>query len=229
MENTPAAFRLADEMGADGVELDVRRVADGRLLVAHDPLPDDIAAVDAMQLATLDEALDACGERMLVNVEIKNWKDDPGYDPTMAVVEQVVEVLRRRGPSAARRWLVSSFSWSTLGACRDLAADIPTACLTMARPDAATIDRLAAAGHAALHPWDPLVDEELVADCHRGGIAITPWTCNDAPRLAQLAELDVDGVCTDVPDVALDAIGRSGGDEAPDWPNGPNWPHAARR
>jgi glycerophosphoryl diester phosphodiesterase len=53
-ENTPDAFRLADRMGADGVELDVRRTPDGRLLVAHDPLPDDVADVDAMGLATLD-------------------------------------------------------------------------------------------------------------------------------------------------------------------------------
>ncbi|MBT7428429.1 MAG: glycerophosphodiester phosphodiesterase, partial [Ilumatobacter sp.] len=38
-ENTVQAFVLADAMGADGVELDVRLAPDGRLLVKHDPLP----------------------------------------------------------------------------------------------------------------------------------------------------------------------------------------------
>ena len=36
-ENTVAAFRAAAEMGADGVELDVRRTSDDRLVVVHDP------------------------------------------------------------------------------------------------------------------------------------------------------------------------------------------------
>ena len=98
-ENTPEAFALADQMGADGVELDVRRVADGRLLVAHDPVPDSLTAIDALGLATLAEALDACGERMLVNVEIKNSKTESGYDPAMAMVAPVIDELRRRGPA----------------------------------------------------------------------------------------------------------------------------------
>ena len=36
-ENTPEAFRLALGLGADGVELDVRRSARGELVVFHDP------------------------------------------------------------------------------------------------------------------------------------------------------------------------------------------------
>ena len=38
-ENTVAAFQAAVAAGADGVELDVRRAADGRLVVHHDELP----------------------------------------------------------------------------------------------------------------------------------------------------------------------------------------------
>jgi glycerophosphoryl diester phosphodiesterase len=217
-ENTAAAFELADRMGADGVELDVRRAPDGRLLVAHDPLPNDLAEIDAMAPATLDEALDACGDRMLVNVEIKNWPADPDYDPAMAIVEPVIDALRRRGSAARHRWLISSFSWETLDACRALATDIPTACLTMGEPSSDTISRLAAAGHAALHPWEPHVDEVMVAACHDAGMVLTTWTCNDPVRMTHLASIGVDGVCTDVPDVALTALGRTVADTAPRWP-----------
>ena len=66
-ENTVEAFRLAAELGADGVELDVRRSADGALVVHHDPhLPDGrlIAATAFADLPasvpTLAAALDAC-------------------------------------------------------------------------------------------------------------------------------------------------------------------------
>ena len=69
-ENTVAAFAKARELGADGVELDVRRTADGVLVVHHDP--DDrrrrrlvassrSPSVRAARpdVPTLDEALDA--------------------------------------------------------------------------------------------------------------------------------------------------------------------------
>jgi glycerophosphoryl diester phosphodiesterase len=217
-ENTPEAFALADRLGADGVELDVRRVADGRLLVAHDPLPTAIDEVDAMGLPTLADVLDACGDRMLVNVEIKNWKGDSDYDPTMSMVAPIIDELRRRGPSGRNRWLISSFSWSTVAACRELAPDIATACLTTAPVDADMVERVAAAGHAAVHPYEPHVDETMLARCHRAGLAVNTWTCNDRERLAELAALGVDGVCTDVPDVALDALGRAGGVDRPSWP-----------
>lgn len=217
-ENTPEAFALADQMGADGVELDVRRVADGRLLVAHDPLPDSLDEVDALGFATLADVLDACGDRLLVNVEIKNWKTDAGYDPTMSMVAPVVDELRRRGERNRRRWLISSFSWSTVAACRDHAPEIATACLTQGPVDAVTIERLAAAGHSALHPWDRQVDDELISRCHRSGLAVNTWTCNDPVRLVELAGLGVDGVCTDVPDVALLALGRTGPAAEPKWP-----------
>jgi glycerophosphoryl diester phosphodiesterase len=223
-ENTPEAFRLADTMGADGVELDVRWVPDGRLVIAHDPLPDSIVEVDVMGLASFDEALDACGDRMLVNVEIKNWPADAGFDPTMAMVGPVVDALRRRGSAAAPRWLISSFSWETLEACRAAAPDIATAWLvTSIGPDA--IARTAAAGHAAVHPWEPNVTEEFVARCHEAGLAVNTWTCNDPQRLVELAALGVDGVCTDVPAIALAALGRDGADAAlrPRWAS---WPPA---
>ena len=217
-ENTPEAFALADQMGADGVELDVRRVADGRLLVAHDPLPDDLGDVDAMGLSALAEVLDACGDRMLVNVEIKNSRNDTGYDPAMTMVGPIVDELRRRGPRARARWLISSFSWSTVAACRELAPDIATACLTAGVLDDAAIERVARAGHRALHPSERDVDEALVVRCHQLGLGVNAWTCNDAERLVELADLGVDGVCTDVPAVALEALGRDGHDALPAWP-----------
>lgn len=216
-ENTPEAFSLADRMGADGVELDVRRTPHGRLLVAHDPLPATIDDLDEPGPASLAQVLDACGDRMLVNVEIKNSKIDPDYDSTMAMVAPVIDELRRRGPGAIDRWLISSFSWSTLAACREYAPEIATGCLTSAPVDEPTIERLAAAGHRALHPWEAQLDEALVTMCRRHGLAVNTWTCNDPDRLVALAGLGVDGVCTDVPDVALRALRRVGPVSSPAW------------
>jgi len=210
-ENTPAAFAAADEMGADGVELDVRLAPDGRggvrLVVCHDPLPPTQSACDA--LAGLEDVLDACGDRMLVNVEIKNSASDGGFDPTMAVVAPTLATLRRRGPRWSDRWLISSFSLPTVDHCRLVAPEIGTAWLVEAPTDEA-IATTAAHGHGSLHPWVGALDADRVVTCHRRGLAVNTWTCNDADRIAELEAMGVDGVCTDVPDAALDALGRRG-------------------
>jgi glycerophosphoryl diester phosphodiesterase len=218
-ENTPAAFEAADRMGADGVELDVRLAADGhggsRLVVFHDPLPVEQAALDV--LPGFDEVLDACGARMLVNVEIKNSDADGGYDPTMASVAPTIAAMRRRGPSWTDRWLISAFTMSTIDHCRRIAPEIPTAFLVYEPSDAA-IDATVRHGHVAIHPWAQMLDAGRVAACHDAGLSVNTWTCNDPAQIRDFVEWGVDGVCTDVPDVALRAAGRTGeGRLNPSW------------
>lgn len=210
-ENTPTAFELAAAMGADAVELDVRLAADGRLVVKHDPLMPGESHGD---IADLDDVLSACGE-MLVNVEIKNSPDEFGYDATHAVVRPTIEAIRRHG--ADERFIVSSFDWDTLQAVKSAAPTVPTGFLVADTVTATIVERTAAAGHDALHPWDPTVDADVVARCHAAGLALTTWTCNDPARIAELAEIGVDGVCTDVPDVALTALGRRLAPSRPRW------------
>lgn len=210
-ENTPEAFAAADAMGADGVELDVRIAPDGRgtdrLVVFHNALPR--AQVDIDALPSFDDVLDACGSRMLVNVEIKNSADEGGFDPTMAVVAPTITAMRRRGGSWASRWLISSFSLPTIDHCRLVAPEIPTAFLIHQVTDEAirvAVDR----GHVALHPWEGQVSVEHVAACHAAGLVVNVWTCNDLDRLVELERMGVDGACTDMPDLAREALGRSG-------------------
>jgi len=77
-ENTVEAFLAAARLGADGVELDVRRSADGALVVHHDALlpgGDPISNVAVANLPEyvplLDTALEACAD-LFVNVEVKS-------------------------------------------------------------------------------------------------------------------------------------------------------------
>jgi glycerophosphoryl diester phosphodiesterase len=72
----------------------------------------------------------------------------------------------------------------------------------------ATIARAAAAGHRALHPFDATVDAAVVATAHAAGLAVNVWTVDDPERMIELASFGVDGICTNVPDVALTALAR---------------------
>ena len=49
----------------------------------------------------------------------------------------------------------------------------------------------------------------LVERAHDEELAVNAWTCNEPDRIRWLAgEAGVDGIVTDVPDVALEALGR---------------------
>ena len=206
------AFRRAGELCADGVELDVRLCATGELVVHHNPtLPDGtvLLATPKSQLPphipTLDESLDACAG-MWVNIEIKNDPTEPDYDESDRVAHLLAEVLARRGES--ERWLISSFRRETVDTMRRLAPNVPTAWLTVDVDDAAAVaESLVAAGHAALHPWVGSLTRDTVHTMHARGLAVNVWTCDDPARMSELAEWGIDGICTNVPDVAREVLG----------------------
>jgi glycerophosphoryl diester phosphodiesterase len=83
-ENTLDAFLRARQLGADGVELDVRMTSDGALAVHHDPVIDGCGPDQPTGrrrappfVPLLAAALDAC-HGLSVNVEIKNLPGEPG-------------------------------------------------------------------------------------------------------------------------------------------------------
>jgi glycerophosphoryl diester phosphodiesterase len=92
-ENTLAAFRAAVDAGADMVELDVRRTADGRAAVIHDAtlervwgVPERVSALTLAELRelgipSLEEALEAIPVQVMVD-----YKDDSAVDPALEAV-----------------------------------------------------------------------------------------------------------------------------------------------
>ena len=124
-ENTIEAFTRALDQGADGVELDVHRTSDGRLVVHHDAEADRIGVLATRtleeirglrpEIPTLDEALDACAGS-LVNIEVKNLPGDADYDPEEQAVGLVGDVVVSRG--RRDNVLVSSFNLATIDRLR---------------------------------------------------------------------------------------------------------------
>jgi glycerophosphoryl diester phosphodiesterase len=215
-ENTLPAFRIAREMGADWVELDVRRTADGVVVVHHDAhiadgrLLAELASDELPEsIPSLAEALEEC-DGMGVNIEIKNLRDDPDYDADHLVSDAVAGLVQAYlGPERA---LVSSFNVDALDRLHRVDPTIPLALLYAIGNPMSCIDRAVAHEMCAVHPYDPLVDAGMVRRAHDAGLEVNVWTVNDAHRMEQLIGYGVDGICTDVPDLAravIDAIEHS--------------------
>jgi glycerophosphoryl diester phosphodiesterase len=219
-ENTLDAFAVAAALGADGVELDVHRTADGELVVHHDAVAPGLGVLAEHTLVeirrarptvpTLEEVLDACAG-LHVNVEVKNLPGDADYDPDDRVAIAVVDLLRARDDRDDV--LVSSFNLASIDRVRALAPELPTGFLTVVGFD--PIEAVTAAegrGHGAVHPdvrsLTGPVAAATVAHAHDLGLAVNVWTVNDPDEIRRLAAAGVDAVITDVPEVALAALGR---------------------
>jgi glycerophosphoryl diester phosphodiesterase len=145
-----------------------------------------------------------------VNIEIKNSPRDLDWDPAARAADLVVECLATRG--GADVVLVSSFDLATVDRVRMLAADVPTALLTFAGDPLDALVTAETHGHTALHPFVGQlaggIAGALVQRAHERGIQVNVWTVNEPDDIVRLGAAGVDGVCTDVPDVALSALGR---------------------
>ncbi len=205
-ENTVEAFARAAAMGADMVEFDVRPSRDGRLVVHHNARLADgraIVNLDADDLPgyipSLADALDAC-RPLRVNIEIKNDRQEPDFDIGDDVASGVIEVVAARGDLG--RYLVSSFRLATIDVVRTGEPRIDTAWLVSEiRPD--TLAKLAEHGHRTLHPWVNAVTQPLLRQCHAAGVSVNTWTCDEPSRMRELIGWGINGICTNVPDVAL--------------------------
>jgi glycerophosphoryl diester phosphodiesterase len=211
-ENTIAAFALAREMGADGVELDVRRAADATLVVHHDPqivgfglLRDhDFDAIRAAhpEVPTLREALDACAG-MLVNVEIKclPWEPDPDSSHREAA-HTTVDLIRELDA----RVIVSSFDLGAVDAVHAYAPELPTAWLTSGQAVGDAAHLALQAGHHWLNPdrvQAKHASPELIADLKGQGLQLGAWTVDDPTEARSLFENGVAAIITNEPDVLL--------------------------
>lgn len=208
-ENSLAAFRAAIQLGADGVELDVHVTADGVPVVHHDPA---IAghAIDARPFSalsplrlpngepipTLADALDALGTDQLVFVEVKALA--AAHDGCL------LEVLEA-GP-APSNYQIHSFDHRIVRRLRSRQPGLRCGVLSCSyelRPFMALLD----VGANALWQREEMVDADLIAEGRGLGLRVFAWTSDDPDRIRELLSLGIDGICTNVPDVARAIVG----------------------
>jgi glycerophosphoryl diester phosphodiesterase len=215
VENTVEAFAEARRLGADGVELDVRLTDDGALAVHHDaeiPGLGVIAELGAAELPPhvplLADVLGVC-DGMVVNVEIKNAPQDPGWDTAETVAALTAAAIEEAGWTD--RVLVSSFQVATLRAVQAADGRLALGALWGFGAEAGpALAEAAAAGFRAVHPFVTSVTAELVEQAHAAGLAVNTWTVNAPDDLRAMVSLGVDTVITDQLAAALAIAGTPG-------------------
>ena len=221
-ENTLAAFTLAAPLGADAVELDVKLSKDGAPIIMHDPTVDrttdgrgrvadltlaELKRLDAgakkgaafagERVPTLAEVFEAIGDKMWINVELTNYTTR-GDGLERVVVELIGKMNMRR------RVLLSSFDPLAIRAVKVFDPGLPVAQLTAQRLPIYLREAWLApfAPHEARHPDVAQFKRKGAAYYKRRGYRLNVWTTNEPDDMKWFAAQGVDGLITDVPDVA---------------------------
>jgi glycerophosphoryl diester phosphodiesterase len=226
-ENTLHAFSEAVARGADGFELDVSLSADGVPVVMHDDslqrttgasgqvaqtslaelkkLDAGYAARFGSQFAgeripTLAEVFESADLRAVINVELKHDRA-----PERRLADRVVELIHAH--NMGRRVIVSSFQFSNLQRVKQLDPQLPVGVLYTLSLFAGRVQRRLAGAYAfeAHHPSHLGLSADRVQWFHDRGRRVNAWTVNKPDDLRRLMAAGIDGVITDVPDLAAQA------------------------
>lgn len=222
-ENTPEAFALAAELGADGVELDVHLTADGEMVVIHDETVDRTTNGSGLVCQkTLSElkALNACNGMggfkavnriptlkevyellkptpLMINVEIKT--DAMLYEN---ICEKLTALEHEMGMEG--RIIYSSFNHNTIMEMKRINPNAKTGLLyieAIAKPWAYA----ESLGADAVHPdkFAPLNYPEEMGICTEHGIETNIWTVNTPEDMEFLIRHGASSIITNYPSLAL--------------------------
>jgi len=235
-ENTLPAMRRAAVEGADMVEFDVQRTADGHLVIVHDQTfarTTDVASLfpgrehDPIGSFTWREVqrLDAgsrfsptyAGTRVPslaqllrtvrpLHVRLMLELKNPWLYP--GYEKQVVRELTRYGFIAAHRVWVHSFGDASLERFHDLAPSVPVGLIT----ETGTVPTTDASWLSSVNALSTTVTDARIDTAMRNGNVVLSWpptgTQDSTRRIDQLVADGVRGVFTNQPSTTLRALGR---------------------
>lgn len=228
-QNTIEAFKKAIFFKADGFETDVHLTSDGVPVICHNYTIDktsngkgEIASntleylkrfdfgsyfhhsYKGTEIPTLEEFLTLSEKANLkvLNIEIKSPKSKD-----YVIADKIIEAVKAHG--LFDKLLISSFDPDLLVYIKDYDENCKTGFLyspdkpiTYKRVLKNPVGFAKSIDADALHPHQIFVSQELVDEAHENGIMVNPWTVNKEKDIIKLVKMGVDGVITDVPNIA---------------------------
>lgn len=217
-ENTIPAFEKAIEIGADMIELDVQQTADNKIIVMHDETidrttngsgkitelnSDYIMGLDAgswfntkfngTKVPFLDEVLKIAKDKIIVDIEIK----------CSACAEEVLKIVENN--QMEDKVIISSFNFDELKTFYAKNNKIRICPLVEEVDLNYNKSQLYQnfIPSAVIFKWDGRSDYKII---HADDIPVFTYTINDEESINLAADLGVEGIITDKPDLAISVL-----------------------
>lgn len=209
-ENTIPAFEKAIEEGADYVEMDVRLTSDGELVLMHDPSTkrttgvnklvcdttyEELQQLDAgaefsdeyagTKIPTLQEAIDTCKGKVMMNIELKTVRNDGELEA------KVAQVLKEN--NMEEQCIVTSFKQRSLVRIKKDDPDIVTGYIySFGYSNRTNYEAMDVLSIDARY-----LTRQVVTGAHKKGIMVCAWTVNTSSEMRRMMAIGVDNIITD--------------------------------
>ncbi len=227
-ENTLEAFKMAADMGADAIELDVQLSEDGEVVVIHDERIDRVSGgIGYVRDYKLKEL-----KQMYFNQGFPSYKD--ARIPTL---REVYELIAPTGLGVNVEFKTGMFRYNGIEEkCLRIAEDFdmgsriiyssfyhPTLMRLKTLDPEAKIGFLCSDGWlddlgeyckrwkaSALHPYCINVTDKMAEECRTAGIEMNVWSMDETPRMtvsemARMIHFGAHALITNYPDIAIQA------------------------
>lgn len=214
-ENTLASVKLGWQQNADGVEIDVYRTADNRVMVMHDKSTKRVSGVDLKMTETKSSKLR--------KLDVGSWKDKKYAGEKIPYVEEVLKTIPegrelvieiksdsevlpalkkaidKSGKGSQVKFI--AFGWQTI---LDASKTFPeNKCYWLSSVKEgleAKIEESAKQGLAGVDLQSKLIDQAVMDQCKKLGLEMLAWTVDDPAEARRIADLGVLGITTNRPE-----------------------------
>lgn len=218
-ENTILSLKEGIKSGANGLEIDVHKTKDNKLVVIHDEdiertylgkgLVKDFTLDELRKfknrkklfrdnvecnIPTLEEVLELIkGKDITLNIELKT--DEIHYK---GIEENVISLINEY--KLNKQIILSSFNHDSIKIAKGLDSSIKTGILYY-KPIEDVINYAKSLGVDAIHPDLSLVSRELIQEAHNNNLKVNIYTVNNPIYMRLLIKNKADGLFTDYPEL----------------------------
>lgn len=223
-ENTLLAFKKCLDLNIYGVEFDVHKTKDNKIVVIHDETVDrtfngsgfikdftldDLKNFDCIdknyksnkdcKIPTLEEVIEVfLPSNFILNIELKT--DEIHYDN---IEQDVINIIDKY--NLHNQVLLSSFNFKSIEICKSIDPRLNTA-LLYHYPNLHVISTAKKLNCCAINPNMNLVHKSTVTKAHNNGLKVNTYTANSIDEMKRVINFNVDGIFTNFPDILIDLI-----------------------
>ena len=211
-ENTIDAFQKAIEVGADGIELDIRKTSDNVIIVNHNPTIGEMTISDhtfeelqamakqiGFTIATLEETLIYCKGKIFLDIEFK----EAGYE------QQALDLILSH--LSLKEFYIRSFNKDCLKALKAINPEVFTILLMCPKdkkfksikPVTYPKDQIKEVGANGVSPYQKAMLFGYIKRMHRLGYPVSAWTVNEEKDMEKWLRKGIDCIINNYPDKAL--------------------------
>jgi glycerophosphoryl diester phosphodiesterase len=204
-ENTLLSFKKAMEIGVDWIEFDLRRSADGHIVVIHDDTVDRTTnghgKVSDMTLAELEKLDAGKGQKIPTFQEVIDLAK--GHVKMIPEIKQegieweVLDIIDRN--QIVNDCIVSSFFGYSIRRCKEFNPQLQTAAIFSHLPIDFKEEALDIMADMLFLRKD-IASQALVKECHKNGFNVNIWNVDTPEEIKKYADMKPDFLSSNYPD-----------------------------